>query len=113
MGPISTAKEEKYKSLPTNGNHNQDTAINEGSPPIYYDSEPSSQQPKYQGSSTIYPQPTSALNPITSDTKHPKPPHQHRNSAPVANVATILACLHDDLDAQRRADRKKKTVRER
>lgn len=72
-------------------------------PPIYYDSEPSSQPPKYNNTSS--PSSTSATNPRQN--------HQHRNSAPAATVAAILACPSIDLDAERRANRKRKTIRER
>ncbi|KAF2024613.1 hypothetical protein EK21DRAFT_117592 [Setomelanomma holmii] len=42
-----------------------------------------------------------------------EPANQHRDSAPVSTIAAVLATGYDDLDAQRRADRKNKTLRER
>jgi hypothetical protein len=77
-------------------------------PPIYYDSEPSSQPPKYPKAQDAAPHKLLELTP-----QHPKPSHQHRNSAPASTVAAILASGYDDLDAQRRADRKKKMLRQR
>jgi hypothetical protein len=113
MGFTPTTKEEEHKSLLADNNPSRDTANDNKSPPIYYDSEPSSQPPRYPDTSDTYSTPTSASNPITSAVQHPKPPNQHRNSAPAATVAAVLACSYDDLDAQRRTDRNKKTLRER
>lgn len=67
-------------------------------PPIYYDSEPSSQPPKYPNHQT--------------PSKF-KPTSQHSTGAPASTIAAVLGSQYVDLDAQRRAERKKKTLRER
>jgi hypothetical protein len=85
-------------------------------PPIYYDSEPSSQPPKYHNGLSTPGQSISSTEPgvaSTTTTSSPKPTNQHRNSAQASTVAAILASPYEDLDAQRRADRKNKTLRER
>jgi hypothetical protein len=85
-------------------------------PPIYYDSEPSSQPPKYHNGLPTPGQSISSTEPgvaSTTTTSSPKPTNQHRNSAQASTVAAILASPYEDLDAQRRADRKNKTLRER
>jgi hypothetical protein len=80
--------------------------------PIYYDSEPSSQPPRYSNNQTIQigATPTSSAN-LTAPTT--KPPNQHRNSAPASTIHAILASPHVDLDAERRAKRRNKTLRQR
>jgi len=75
-------------------------------PPVYYDSEPSSQPPKYPINQS---KSTSAAKLQTPT----KPPNQHRNSAPASTIHAILASPEVDLDAQRRADRKNKSLRQR
>jgi hypothetical protein len=77
-------------------------------PPIYYDSEPSSQPPKYSKDQDAAPHKLLKLTP-----PHPEPSHQHRSSVTASTVAAILASGYDDLDVQRRPDRKKKTLRQR
>lgn len=77
-------------------------------PPEYFDSEPSSQPPKYLKLHN-----SEASHPSTSAASSSRPPHRHTNSASANTIAAILASPYDDLDAQRRADRKKKSLRER
>ena len=67
-------------------------------PPIYYDSEPSSQPPRY---------------PNQQPPSQPKPTSQHSTGATASTIAAVLGSEYVDLDAQRRAERKKKTLRER
>lgn len=86
------------------------TEMNDEIPPVYYDSEPSSQPPKYPQPQ----QPSPNQAPPSSPANNPSnPSNTHRNSTPASTIAAILASPHEDLDAQRRADRKKKSLRER
>ncbi|KAF2822147.1 hypothetical protein CC86DRAFT_96361 [Ophiobolus disseminans] len=89
----------------------RNTASLDDAPPIYYDSEPSGQPPQYPNNQSTQRQ----VRPTSSTTLQTpiKPPHQHRNSAPAATINAILASPHVDLDAERRANRKNKTLRER
>ncbi|KAH7380399.1 hypothetical protein DE146DRAFT_671347 [Phaeosphaeria sp. MPI-PUGE-AT-0046c] len=81
---------------------------NDEIPPNYFDSEPSSQPPSYPN--LHYSQ---FSRPSVSTASDSRPPHRHHNSASANTVAAILASPYEDLDAQRRADRKKKSLRER
>ncbi|KAH7092078.1 hypothetical protein FB567DRAFT_567180 [Paraphoma chrysanthemicola] len=78
----------------------------EATPPIYYDSEPSSQSPGYPNAQFT------TAKPQLSDSQ-PKSQNQHRYSAPASTIAAVLATGYDDLDAQRQAERDNKTLRER
>ncbi|KAF2850087.1 hypothetical protein T440DRAFT_397703 [Plenodomus tracheiphilus IPT5] len=78
--------------------------------PIYYNSEPSSQPPQYTNEPST--QAHSGLSVISQATISKLGPQNHY-SAQVATVSAILASPYVDLDAQRRADRKNKTLRER
>ncbi|KAI8941218.1 hypothetical protein NX059_002456 [Plenodomus lindquistii] len=80
--------------------------------PIYYNSEPSSQPPQYADKMSTQSQPASAEGSKLTTASHAPQP-QHRHNTPAATVSAVLASPHDDLDAQRRADRKSKTLRER
>jgi hypothetical protein len=103
----------KETSRSTSTNPIRSNASEDELPPVYYDSEPSSQPPRYLNASSTESQITPATNHKVTTTSNPKPANPHRNSAPAATVAAILASPYDDLDAQRRAERKKKTLRER
>lgn len=70
-------------------------------PPIYYDSEPSAQPPKYPDGQ------------FTSTESRSKAIDQFSAGAPASTIAAVLGSDYVDLDAQRRAGRKKKTIRER
>jgi hypothetical protein len=86
------------------------TATIEDTPPIYYDSEPSSQPPRYLTQHTqtqVQPKP----NPSATTPPANKPPNQHRNSAPASTIHAISPYV--DLDAERRTNRKSKSLRER
>lgn len=84
--------------------HDDDDEI----PPEYFDSEPSSQPPNYQKPHISQPS-----HPGTPTASSSRTTHRHHNSASANTVAAILASPYIDLDAQRRADRKKKSLRER
>ena len=95
MGATSeNAREIEKRGSPTKLNemHND---LNH-TPPIYYDSEPSSQPPKYPNHQSLS-QPTS----------------HHGTGATASTIAAVPGSEYVDLDAQRRAERKKKTLRER
>ncbi|KAI4906125.1 hypothetical protein J4E90_010888 [Alternaria incomplexa] len=86
----------------SNANVNRNNSDSNETPPIYYDAEPSAQPPKYPDNQTI------------SSTSRPAPTNQrHSSGAPASTIAAVLGSEYTDLDAQRRADRKKKTLRER
>lgn len=87
-----------------NGNNLDSGAI----PPIYYDSEPSAQPPRYPNN-----QRASCTEPQTAPTSRPEPRIQRGAGAPASTIAAVLSSGYADLDAQRRADRKKKTLSER
>ena len=70
---------------------------NESTPPIYFDSEPSSQPPEYDTQES-------------SSHSAPVRPTPNRQQTPAATVNAILALPYVDIDAQRRAERKNKTV---
>jgi hypothetical protein len=112
MAAKPDSNQNKKTSMLTDSNTTRNIISADDTPPIYYNSEPSSQPPRY-------PNTQPALSPSISTTKSQvttnslKPANQHRNSAPASTVAAVLAFPYDDLDAQRRADRKKKTLRER
>jgi hypothetical protein len=112
--PNEDQNKEKPMAMPTSSTRN--TASEDEVPPMYYDSEPSGQPPKYlhghsiSGQSTLSAKPEAAK---TSTTSSSKPTNQHHNSAPTSTIAAILALPHEYLDAQRRAARKNKTLRER
>ncbi|KAH7068131.1 hypothetical protein BKA63DRAFT_521192 [Paraphoma chrysanthemicola] len=100
-------QENKSKSRDTDINGTTNNTCNtEEMPPIYYDSEPSGQPPGYPNAQFTTAQPQ------LSDSQ-PKPPNRHRDSAPASTIAAVLATGYDNLDAQRRAERKNKTLRER
>ncbi|KAH9873177.1 hypothetical protein J1614_005575 [Plenodomus biglobosus] len=80
--------------------------------PVYYDSEPSSQPPQYINKPPTQSQFTSSLG-SNIDTARQNAGSQRRHSAQATTVSAILAYPYDDLDAQRRVDRQKKTIRER
>jgi hypothetical protein len=84
--------------------------------PVYYDSEPSSQPPKYldRHLTSGRPNPTKRSEAAGAIiTSSPEPTNQHRNSAHASTVAAVLASPYEDIDAQRRAARKRKTLSER
>ena len=87
----------------TTTNVNRNNVDSKETPPIYYDAEPSAQPPKYPD------------NKSTSPASRPAPTNQrHSSGAPASTIAAVLGSEYSsDLDAQRRADRKKKTLRER
>lgn len=89
-------------------NLNKSNVDSDATPPIYYDSEPSAQPPRYPDN-----QRTSSTEPQTSPTSQSKSTNQHSTGAPASTIAAVLGSEYADLDAQRRADRKKKTLRER
>jgi hypothetical protein len=106
----------KEKSAAIPGSSSRNIASDHEVPPVYYDSEPSSQPPKYVNGHSTIGQSTSSTEPgaaSTTTTSTSKPTTQHRNSAQASTVAAILASPYEDLDAQRRADRKNKTLCER
>jgi len=111
---MASKSDSTHKSItPAAGGSNPGhlTEMHDEIPPVYYDSEPSSQPPKYpslQQNPSVQPPPPSPPSQTLA-----KPSNPHRNSAPASTIAAILASPHEDLDAQRRADRKKKTFRER
>ncbi|KAI4923553.1 hypothetical protein J4E85_008592 [Alternaria conjuncta] len=88
----------------TNANVNRNHVDPDETPPIYYDAEPSAQPPRYPDK-----QSTSSTEPQKGPLSRPTPSNAHRSSGAPA----ILGSEYTDLDAQRRADRKKKTLRER
>ncbi|KAH6857417.1 hypothetical protein BKA58DRAFT_394142 [Alternaria rosae] len=92
----------------TNTNANRNNIDPDETPPIYCDAEPSAQPPKYPDN-----QSTSPTDLQKGPTSRPKPTNQHRTGAPASTIAAVLGSEYTDLDAQRRADRKKKTLRER
>jgi len=103
------------KPDPTDVNTNTNTGTNvsrnrinpEETPPIYYDAEPSAQPPKYPDKPS-----TSPTEQQKGPSSRPKPTNQH-SGAPARTIAAVLGSEYTDLDAQRRAERKKKTLRER
>jgi hypothetical protein len=99
---------EKSNSTGTNTIVNGNTVNSDEIPPIYYNSEPSGQPPIYSNNQT-----TSHAEPQAVSTSQTTPTNQHRTSAPASTIAAVLASGYDDLDAQRRADRKKKSLRQR
>jgi hypothetical protein len=114
------------KPISSQGGHNptrneadqsRDAIVEDEVVPIYYDSEPSSQPPKYlniqngTASTSQYSQATTS--PALAAMTTPIPPNTHRNSAPAATVAAVLASPYEDLDTQRREHRKNKTLRQR
>ncbi|CAN9243120.1 unnamed protein product [Alternaria alternata] len=76
--------------------------------PIYYDAEPSAQPPNYPNK-----QSTSPTELCKRPLSRPKPTNQHSTGAPASTIAAVLGSGYTDLDSQRRADRKKRTLRER
>jgi hypothetical protein len=94
-------------------NRNTLSMDDNATPPIYYDSEPSSQPPRYPNTQGTAPQSISATKPQTTTISPSKPANQYRTGADASTVAAVLASPYEDLDAQRRADRKKKTISER
>jgi hypothetical protein len=103
------------KSVPGPTNQNRNSTRDDEDPPIYYDSEPSSQPPRYRNINSSQPESSSFTKPQGPINKMstPTPLNQHRNGAQASTVAAILASPYEDLDAQRRADRKNKTLRQR
>jgi hypothetical protein len=95
---------------PVSENNTHRAATTDDTPPIYYDSEPSSQPPR---SLTQHTQTQVPPTPNPSATTQPpnKPPNQHRNSAPASTIHAISPYV--DLDAERRTNRKSKSLRER
>ena len=92
----------------TNTNADRNNVISDDTPPIYYDAEPSAQPPSYPNSQT-----TSPTELQKRPASRPKPTNQHSTGASASTIAAVLGSEYTDLDAQRRADRKKKTLRER
>jgi hypothetical protein len=116
MDPKSNDDQNKEKPVAILTTPNRSIACDDELPPIYYDSEPSSQPPKYLNGSSNPGQSVSSTKPEAASstrTSSPKPANQHRNSAQASTVAAILASPYEDLDAQRRTARKKKTLRKR
>ncbi|KAI4701142.1 hypothetical protein J4E89_010718 [Alternaria sp. Ai002NY15] len=86
----------------TDANVDKNNVDSDKTPPIYYDAEPSAQPPKYPD------------NISTSTLSRPVPTNQrHSSGAPASTIAAVLGSEYTDIDAQRRAERKKKTLRER
>lgn len=80
--------------------------------PVYYDSEPSSQPPRYADKLSTQ---TQFASPADAKVKriHQMSEPQHHEIVSAATVSAVLASPYDDLDAQRRAHRKRRTLRER
>jgi hypothetical protein len=112
MGAKSDHTQGIEKSDSTDANMNTKVDRNhvgsDETPPIYYDAEPSAQPPSYHNYQST--SPTELQNGPAS---RPKPRDQHSTGAPASTIAAVLGSEYTDLDAQRRADRKKKTFRER
>jgi hypothetical protein len=101
---------EKSNSTDANTNTKVDgnNAGSDETPPIYYDAEPSAQPPSYPDKQSM--SPTELQKEPMS---RPKPTNQHSTGAPKSTIVAVLGSESTDLDAQRRADRKRKTLRER
>jgi hypothetical protein len=97
MGATPENAREIEKRDPTTNLNDMNNDSNH-TPPIYYDSEPSSQPPRY---------------PNHQLPSQSRPASQHGTGAPAGTLAAVLGSEYVDLDAQRRAERKKKTFRER
>jgi hypothetical protein len=112
MGAKSDYTQSIEKSGSTDANINTNVNRNkigsDDTPPIYYDAEPSAQPPKYPNN-----QSTSPTEPQKGPKSQPRPTKQHSTGAPASTITAILGSEYTDSDAQRRADRKKKTLRER
>ncbi|CAN9255209.1 unnamed protein product [Alternaria alternata] len=92
----------------TNTNADRNNVDSDDTPPIYYDAEPSAQPPSYPNNLS-----TSPTGLQKGPASRPKPTNQHSTGAPASTIAAVLGSGYTDLDAQRRADRKKKALRER
>lgn len=84
------------------------TTDSEGTPPVYYNSEPSSQPPQYPGHHAQLQWKAAGS---TSVPPTIKPPNRHRDSAPATTIHAISPYI--DLDAERRAERNGKSLRQR
>jgi hypothetical protein len=116
MGSKSSDGQNKENPAAVTTTPNRNIVDCDESLPVYYDSEPSSQPPRYLNRHPISRQSNSSRKPEATNSttaSSPKPTDQHRSSAQASTVATILASPYEDLDAQRRALRKKKTLSER
>ena len=92
----------------TNTNADRNKVDSDDTPPIYYDAEPSAQPPSYPNNQST---PPTELQ--KGPASRPKPTNLHSTGAPASTIAAVLGSEHTNLDAQRRADRKSKTLRER
>lgn len=92
----------------TNSNVNRNNLHSDEKPPIYYDAESSAQPLNYPNN-----QSTSPTDLQKGPTSRPKRTNQHSNGAPADTIPAVLGSEYTDSDARRRADRKKKTLRER
>jgi hypothetical protein len=101
---------EKSDSTDANTNTNADrkNVDSDDTPPIYYNAEPSAQPPSYPNN-----QSTSPTELQKRPASRSKPTNQRSTGASASTMAAVLGSEYTDLDAQRRADRKKKTLRER
>jgi hypothetical protein len=104
-------------SSQTGAAQSRNLIVEDESLPMYYDSEPSSQSPKHLNvrdlPTSTSQSPHATTFQANTATSTPKPPSTHRNSAPAATVAAILASPYEDLDDQRREHRTSKTICER
>lgn len=111
MGPKADIPWDKIKAV-TPGpalDHLGRPASDDHIPPKYYDSEPSSQPPKYPNTQAAQ---SSDSPSDTLSISKPAVPHRG-HSAPGNMVAAILASPDVDIDAQRRAERKSRTLGQR
>lgn len=112
MNLKSDAELGKEEHVATNASAQRATACTKADLPVYYDSEPSSQPPQYINKSPTPSQFTPTLG-SNLNTARQNTGSQRHDSVQATTVSAILAYPYDDLDAQRRVNRKKKTLRER
>ncbi|KAB2107641.1 hypothetical protein AG0111_0g4695 [Alternaria gaisen] len=105
---IMASKKSDLTDAGTNTNVNRNNIDSDETPPIYYDAEPSAQPPSYPNY-----QSTSPTELQKRPASRPKPTNQHSTGAPASTIAAVLGSEYTNVDAQRRADRRKKTFRER
>lgn len=100
--------ENQQQQDPIKGTSAREEAAVDTTPSVYYNSEPSSQPPTYPDQS-VKSQSKAAAPPNTSSASRPS--NTHRGSVPASTIHAISPYV--DLDAERRAARKNKTMRER
>ncbi|KAF3010996.1 hypothetical protein E8E13_010708 [Curvularia kusanoi] len=108
MKPEYTASPERPDSTDFNTILNRSNVDSDATPPIYYDSEPTAQPPRYPDERCA-----SSNDPQTALKSRHKPTNQQSTGASASTIAAVLGSGYADLDAERRANRKKKTLRER